>query len=95
MDSKLAVHYRIRVGADLRGAHGVTEAGRGGPRKIDHVLPPDAKQATAASNAGKVLCVAAPAIPLVKSFKAVASGLAGPTRAAKGGKSWMKKLLRK
>jgi hypothetical protein len=38
MDPKLAVHHGIRVGTDLRGARGVTKAGQGGPREINHVL---------------------------------------------------------
>lgn len=98
---ELASHARVTVlqaGAGAQAGRASVERGefeKSLGHKIDHVLPPDPKQATAASNAGKVLCVAAPTIPLVKSFKAVASGLAGPTRAAKGGKSWMKKLLRK
>ena len=39
MNSKLAVHHRIGVGTDPRGTHRVAEAARGGPRKIDQVLP--------------------------------------------------------
>src|SRR5580700_8569135 len=41
MDSKLAVHHRIRVRTDLRGAYGMAEARRGGPRQVDLVLPAD------------------------------------------------------
>jgi pilus assembly protein CpaE len=74
-------------------ARGEFEKGLG--RKIDVILPPDPKQATAASNAGKVLCAAAPAVPLVKSFKAVATALAGPVRGAKAGKSKIWSFLRK
>jgi hypothetical protein len=38
MHSKFAVHHRIRVGTNPRGADGMTEACRGGPREIDQVL---------------------------------------------------------
>ncbi|HVJ52019.1 MAG TPA: AAA family ATPase [Aliidongia sp.] len=74
-------------------SRGEFEKGLG--RKIDVVLPADPKQATAASNAGKALSAVAPAVPLVKSFKAVAISLAGPIRGAKRGKSKMWKFLGK
>ena len=38
MDPKLAVHDRIGVGADLRGADGMAKAAGRAPRKVDHVL---------------------------------------------------------
>jgi hypothetical protein len=38
VDPKLAIHNRIRVGADPRGADRVSKARRGGPRKINQVL---------------------------------------------------------
>src|ERR1700722_17543087 len=41
MDSELAVHHRIRVGTDPRGAYGMAEACRGGPCQVDLVLPAD------------------------------------------------------
>src|SRR5580704_13871798 len=41
MDAKRAVHHRIRIGTDPRGADGVAEACRGGSRQVDHVLPAD------------------------------------------------------
>jgi pilus assembly protein CpaE len=74
-------------------SRGEFEKGLG--RKIDVILPPDPKQATAASNAGKALCVVAPTVALVKSFKAVASGLAGPVRGTKGKKTGMWQFFRK
>ena len=38
VDAKFAVHHGIGAGTDLRGAHCVTETGRGSPREVDNVL---------------------------------------------------------
>jgi hypothetical protein len=38
VDAKLAVHYGIGAGADLRGTHRVTETRCRSPREVDQVL---------------------------------------------------------
>jgi hypothetical protein len=45
VDAKFAVHFSIGAGADLGGAHRMTETGRGSPREVDKVLSADGFEA--------------------------------------------------